>query len=523
MLVVPPVHAELNLSEPGRREGALGPYLRAVAAHRLLVLVVIAAVLAGAAAYLSVRDAEYEATAEILVTPLPREDLTFIGLQFLRDSGDPTRTIQTAAEIVTSAETAQATATRVGGYSRKGVEDAVDVEPRGESNILAVSARATDPQRAQQLANTYAEAALQQRVQILQQSVDVAIERLTQRQQELVRSGNQVAVAEVAARLSQLEGVREGNDPTLSLVHRATVPSDQIGAAPWLVLVLALLGGLALGMAAALLAELAERRVRDEEELQALYPIPVLTRVPLTKTARRDGAVSMPPHVLEAYRLLGAQFQRPSGSGRLVMVTSASQGDGKTSSVVNLGLACVAAGQTALVIDLDLRKPDLARILGVDGEPGLSSLLGAPDRTLRDVVVPSPMLPLLQIVPAGRAESGSLLLHALQQRLPALLDEARSLADFVLIDTSPLGEIGDALTIAPRCDEIVIVTRPGHTDRWRLRQLRELLDRAGISPKGFVLLGEGPGVSAAYHGYGYGAPSNGDEPRRRRPLSRSRR
>src|SRR3712207_349347 len=85
-------------------EGALRPYLRAINAHRVLVALCTLAALAGCIAWLSQRSDEYEATAEILVTPLPSgtTDDPFRDLPILRDYGEATRTIQTAAAIVDS-------------------------------------------------------------------------------------------------------------------------------------------------------------------------------------------------------------------------------------------------------------------------------------------------------------------------------------------------------------------------------------------------------------------------------------
>ena len=89
-------------------EPALGPYLRAIRAHRGLVVLTTLAFLAAALLWLSfARTPSYEATANVLVTPLPQDDEIFRGLQLLRDSGDPTRTMQTAASLMTSPEAAR--------------------------------------------------------------------------------------------------------------------------------------------------------------------------------------------------------------------------------------------------------------------------------------------------------------------------------------------------------------------------------------------------------------------------------
>src|SRR4051794_1615388 len=101
--------------DPSRAEGALGPYLRAIRAHKLLVFLTIAAFTALGAAYALTRTRDYTATANLLVTPISQDDQNFIGLPVSRDSGGPTRTVQTAASVIDSQEAAALTARRLGG------------------------------------------------------------------------------------------------------------------------------------------------------------------------------------------------------------------------------------------------------------------------------------------------------------------------------------------------------------------------------------------------------------------------
>src|SRR5829696_2989246 len=138
-------------------EGALRPYLRAIDAHRILVALCTLAALAGCVAWLSQRTENFEATAEILVTPLPEGDVTFQGLPFLRDYGEATRTIQTAATLVESPAASERTARLMGnGWTRQRVQANVGVQPQGESSVLAITGKAESGEEAAHLANTYA-------------------------------------------------------------------------------------------------------------------------------------------------------------------------------------------------------------------------------------------------------------------------------------------------------------------------------------------------------------------------------
>lgn len=492
-------------------EGALGPYLRAIRAHRLLVIVVVLAALAGSVAWLTLRSPDYTATAQLLVTPLPQDDDTFLGVSLIRDSGDPTRTVQTAATQISTPEAATVAARRIGnGYSFRSVLDAVEIKPEGETNILAVTATAEGASLAATMANEFARAALRVRQDDLKKQIDARIAQLRARQAELQGNTGETAAA-LTERLNQLESVRNGADPTLQLSKRATVPGSPDGPPPALVVVLALIAGLALGAGAAVLSELLNRTVRDEEEAVALFPLPILARVPVLprRMRRRSKPWHMPPQVREAFRTLILQLTGDEEPRRVIMITSASTGDGKTSSAINLAVSLAAAGHSTILMDFDIRKPDVARALGIADVTPLASLLALNENQpshLEDFLTVAPLVPSLKVLATGAGPSGDgALVETLNRRLPDLLAQARDLAEFVVLDTAPLGEVSDALRIADEVDAIVLVTRPGNTYRVNFDVMRDLLERTNNEPEGMLMIGDAPGMSRDYYGYGIAA------------------
>jgi capsular exopolysaccharide synthesis family protein len=480
-----------DLHTPHRQEGALTPYLRAIRAHKLVVAAVTLLAFAATVGWLSVRHARYQATAEMLVTPLPSDDRTFLGVQLLRDTNDPTRTAQTAAELIDSPRAAEIAAQRIGkGYTRSKVQEKILVEPKGQSYVLAVQAEAPAPQEAADLANAFVAGALDARREVLRRQVAAQLNVLQ-------GSTN----AEDKSRVAGLKSIQNGEDPTLSLSQEAIAPSKREGAPTWLVVVLSLVAGFALGAAAAVLMELVNPRIREADELTDMFPAPVLARVPqMGRRARKHDVFHMPPAVREAYRSLQVQLDQDAGSSRVIMLTSASSGDGKTSTAVSLSLALVAAGHRVILMDFDLRKPDIGRVLGIGPSEGLVGMLGS--STLEDVLVPAPKLPPLSVAPAGAGEDDFLLLTALIRELGDVMAQARSLADYVIVDTSPLGEVSDALRLLPHVDDVILVARPNNTRRSEFQQLRDLLGRSGLPPLGLVLMGVSSGSSGRYYTYG---------------------
>jgi Mrp family chromosome partitioning ATPase/capsular polysaccharide biosynthesis protein len=461
---------------------ALGQYLGAIRARPLVVLLVTLATVGVAAALLATRTPRYESSARLLVAPLPQDDRTFLGSALLRDSGDPTRTVQTAAALVDSPLAAQDTARRLGGgLTADDVARRVDVQPLGDSNLLSVTASAPSAAGATRLAAQYVRSALAVRGRLLRPQLDAAIAAIGPR-----------PAADDALRLAELRAVRRRGDPTLTMAQAAQPPQAASGPPAVLVLILAAIAGFTLGSIAALLMERFDRRVRDAGELLALSPIPVMLRVPATSPKGRHAAGDrFAWSVREAFRTLQIELdQRRSdagGAGQKVMVTSASSADGKTTTALNLAFALVGAGHRVILMDCDLRRPDIARQLSLPPSDGFGALLTS-RVALSEVLQPA--RPNLQVLAPARGSRDNSLLHGLDRRIGEILDDAVELADYVIVDSAPLGEVGDPLTIAGHVDAVLLVVRPHHTNREALRTTVGLLDRARTTPAGWVVIGD---------------------------------
>jgi capsular exopolysaccharide synthesis family protein len=494
------------------QESALVPLFSAIRSHRLVVLLVTLAAVGASIAFIVLRSSQYEATAQILVEPLSQEDEVFVGLPLLRDTGDPVRTVETAASLVESHEAAQRTADELGKdwTSDEVLEQVVDVTPAGESNILAVTATADTPDEAAMIANEFARAALEARNDELRRLAESLVTQLDARLRA-VPAADEITRAELASRRDQVQSVAETGDPTLVIAQRALPPTSSAGASPALIIALALIAGLTVGAGTALLLELVNPRIRDEDEAVELYPLPTLSRVPVLNARELRAATGgrdwlMPPRVRESFRTLVTQIRGRRSRG-VLMVTSASTGDGKTTSAVNLAETLASGGDRVLLLDLDLRKPDVSRALGIKEQPeGLRSLLGN-EVALEDLLITAPSLPTLSVLPTATADGDGDSIEAVNRMLPALLEQARGMADWVVVDTAPLGEVSDALQIAPHAEEILIVTRPGNTIRTNFEVMRDLLERApGVEPSGLLVITERDTSRGPYY-YGAGIES----------------
>lgn len=209
--------------------------------------------------------ASYSSTTRLVVVPLPQWDETFLGTDLVRDSGDATRTTSTLAAGLKSDHYAEVTAGRLGGaWTAQSVAAAVKVSTPGELNIIEITAQSSDPNAAERLASEFAIAVTADRWQTIAAQLDAKIETL--RSGIFVLAGDQQGVnpggAEQAARLQTLATVRDsGADPTLRIS-----PTDRAvraaGMSLGLTLMLAVLGGAAVGALSGVALEVLRRGVR---------------------------------------------------------------------------------------------------------------------------------------------------------------------------------------------------------------------------------------------------------------------
>lgn len=480
-------------------QGAHVPYLRAIRAHWLLVLVVAAVAVVAVVAWQKSRSPKYEATAQVLVTPVSGGG-AYVGLPVITESSNyPSRTLQTATSVLKSPTAALATAGRLrGGWTRKRVTEGISVQPLGESNIVSITGTAGSASEAASLANVYTREALALHLSQLVGEAKSEIEELQSRQKSLPVG----EAGQLAAQLTALGSVAAGHDPNFSLLQTAPLPTAATQSSTKLLAVLALLAGLIIGGGAATAIEYLNRRVRDEDEILSLYPLPVLSRVPVLPSGTRDASSfqALVPRVREAFRTLQIQLPPdPGGAGRAIMFTSASPRDGKTTSAIDFALVLAAAGLRVILFDFDLRKPEIGERLGVRAD--YPDFIRA-DTSLRDLLLEVPTAPGLRIVSSELRGDITPLLAVIGSRLPELLGEARQAADYVVIDTPPIGQVSDALRVVMAVDDVVVVARTGNTDRDELARTRELLDRMGVTPSGLLVIGDVSNASDVYAEYG---------------------
>jgi capsular exopolysaccharide synthesis family protein len=494
------------------RTGAAS-YLASLREHWLLILALVVGAVAAAALYASTAEKRYEAEADLLITPVSASDETFLGTSALRESGVQSNSVLTAARLIRTPDVAEAVRDELGeDLSRDELLGMVQVEPISQSSIVAILASAGDAQRAAEVANAFARAVVEQRSELFQRDIDAKIDRLEDRLGEI--GGNEQLAGEAGAiqeRLSHLRALVGANDPTIQVSSEALPPEAPVWPRPALTVAVALLAALLLGMGIALALEFVNPRVDREEELEQTQRLPILARVPRLQRSMMSRYLAgepLPGGAREAYRTLRASLAaNPEGEfPHTILVTSAIPGEGKTMTSVSLATTLAGAGVRVILVDGDLRRPMIATIFGVTGGTrGFETLLlgrGKPETTLVRAPGRSENLSLLLASP----EHGHLIDLLQRSRVEAVLDQLKPHADVIIVDSPPLTEVSDALTLADVVETVIVAVRLGHTRRDKLNELRRVLAQRGISPAGFVVTSRRRSRRTSYYSSGAAPP-----------------
>jgi capsular exopolysaccharide synthesis family protein len=389
-----------------------------------------------------------------------------------------------------------------------------------DSTLMTITARDTDPSVAAAIANAVADQliavspAIQGRQTDFQQSIDADLQA-TQAQisasqakaDELTAMSSRTVAqeAELQTLQSQLVTLRStlatllsfstDNAATLvSVVEPAVPPTSPVSPnVPLYVLMAAFLGGL-IATTIAFTAEYLDDRVKNPEGVHEVTGLPTLGTIALIKRERRQRQASPLVTLLtprsdaaEAYRTLrtNIEFASVDASLRTLLVTSSSQGEGKTATATNLAVVFAMTGRRVLLVDADLRLPGIHIVFDLPNKHGLTTLLRSEEVETRDLVHDTEQEN-LQVMTTGPLPPnpadllGSLRMHAVLERL-------KSEHDLIIFDSPGLQSVTDSAVLGSFLDGTILVIDSETSHRRIVRQAREALDRVGANVLGAVL------------------------------------
>ena len=337
----------------------------------------------------------------------------------------------------------------------------------------------------------------------------------------------------------------------IRIVDPAEEPEAPVKPRVILNLALGFIMGLGLGIGGALVQEYLDNTLKTPDEVESLLRLPSLGLLPsiLPNGAGKEAqgklvsvkggqeqvamapAIQTNPAFLEAFRSLRTSILLSANPvPRMLLITSALPGEGKTTTTVNLGATLASLGHRVVIVDCDMRRPACHRSTGVENKPGfVQCLTGHVD--LPQAILPVPGVTNLSVIPCGPIPPNPA--EVLSSPMAGeLLRKLRTDFEYVLVDSPPLLSVSDSRILATLTDAVVLVVRAYSTPYEAVRRARELLYGAGARILGVALNDvdlrrDGYAYNYYYrygygygHGYGYGSnPDDKGETEAREPKS----
>ena len=297
---------------------------------------------------------------------------------------------------------------------------------------------------------------------------------------------------------------------TLQVEEKSNVPNGYITShaipAPFsyfpspLIYLLGIFGCLVLAFLAAVAAEWADTRIHDPAMAEAIIGSTMLALIPQIGTSKstntsarsaswillEEGPDGINQGMLEAYRTLrnNLYFAAPDSKTHLLAITSASPGEGKTTTVVNLAIALGMDGKRVLVVDGDLRRPSIAKVFGVPREVGVTNVI-AGQAELKDAVLVTRFDNVWALPSGPLPPNPTELLNSEKSRL--LLRSLTDSYDYVLVDSPPTAGISDVQVISHIVDAVLFVVALDRASRPALQIAARTFSQADTRLVGLVL------------------------------------
>jgi succinoglycan biosynthesis transport protein ExoP len=444
--------------------------------------------------------------------------------------------------IATQAEVARAPLVLKRVVERAAPELSVDelrerssVSAKANADLLVFRVEDTDPRRAVLLATEYAKAYTDAGSQPETAALRRTRASIEARLDALRKAGARDS-ALYATLVDKREQIRtlETLETSNAVLLRAASEAQQVSPTPLRDTALGLALGLLLGIGLALLAEALDTRVRSADEIAAELRLPGLGRLsPPPRRLERRGELVMAatPSAPQAseFRLLrtSVDLTRLERPVRTIMVTSAAEGEGKSTTAANLAIAFARAGRRVVLVDLDLTRAIIGRLFALEGRPGLVQV-ALDELELDDALVPV-ALPVgtasrngngngnghaatagvLHVLPVGDAppNAGDVIGTP---TLAHILEGLSERADLVIVDAAPLLATGEAMALTAAVDAVIVVARLGTVRKPALRELRRVLASCPAEKLGFVVTGARQS-DVYYYGGGDGAHEQAQE------------
>ncbi len=334
-------------------------------------------------------------------------------------------------------------------------------------------------------------------LQRLRQLTEQKLKALPEREVELARLQRNLSVAEntYTSLLQQLQNYKLSEAmavPKATIIDPASVPSLPFKPKTVLSFAIAFALGLIFGLALAIAVERMDDTIRDPKDIEQKLGLSILGVIPLAERDEPTLVTEASPRsgLVEAYRTLrsNVRFTASAGHGvddgaTVLLVTSSAASEGKSSVAYNLAVVTAQLGQRVILVDSDLRRPKLHRILQVESSTGLTNVLVG-DVQVEDVLKPTQVEGLAFLPTGPLPPNPAELLDS--PAMTEVIQQLRGMAEVVILDSPPVAVVTDSQLLAARADGVLLVLSSGETRLGLATRAKELLERAGAHFYGAV-------------------------------------
>ncbi|MFQ6066732.1 MAG: polysaccharide biosynthesis tyrosine autokinase [bacterium] len=389
-----------------------------------------------------------------------------------------------------------------------------------DTSIFDIGIEASDPELCKVAANAAADVLVAENWKMFATGLKSASEMMERQIQTPLEELNKLQPSSESKDLGTTKGEKLGGQlwqagqlNNVRILDYAKTPGSPVKPRKKRNALLGLLIGLMLGGGLAFLLEYLDTSVRTIEDVAKYFSWPVLSIIPRfdqtsrgkTSRPKIEPVVSKHPKSVsaEAYRTLRTSIQLSDldPPPRSLLVTSAGPLEGKSTTALNLAVALAQKESKVLLVDSDLRKSAIHKILQLDNSTGLTDLI-LNHGSFKAAVKPFDSVDNLWVLTSGsRTSNPSELLGS--SRMRSLVEQVKKEYDYLVFDSPPVMSVSDGAVLASQTDGILVVINPGKIRKEVARHTKELVDRTGTPVVGCVLNGVEPNHADYYYYYHY--------------------
>jgi len=253
--------------------------------------------------------------------------------------------------------------------------------------------------------------------------------------------------------------------------------------------ILAAFIGFALSLGVVLLIDVMDDSLRNPDDITRQLGLPILGLIIRHDTDGQKPISILEPRspVVEAFRSLrtSLQFASVDAPIQTLLITSPSPGEGKSTISTNLAIVLAQSGRKVTLIDADLRRPRIHKVLGLSNQSGLTNLFVGEPLDITRVMQPGGVDQFAVVTTGALPPNPAELMGS--EKMVRIIAKAKELADVVVIDSPPVLAVTDSVSLAPKVDGVLLIIKPGVTNLAAARQSVEQLKRVGAKLLGVVL------------------------------------